>query len=136
MKIVQRHRGWVSDESLRDIAELLRDDRRRARRRRDLLQPDFRRPVGRHVILRLQQRQLLDAWATTGARAADGAPAVRRRARPRADGRFTLLPIVCLGACDHAPAMMIDDDLTRDLDPQTTGSGDAAREATATMERR
>ncbi len=25
-----------------------------------------------------------------------------------ADGRFTLLPIVCLGACDHAPAMMID----------------------------
>ena len=28
-----------------------------------------------------------------------------------ADGRFTLLPIVCLGACDRAPVMMIDDDL-------------------------
>ena len=24
------------------------------------------------------------------------------------DGRFTLLPIVCLGLCDQAPAMMID----------------------------
>ncbi len=28
-----------------------------------------------------------------------------------ADGRFTLLTIPCLGACDRAPAMMIDDDL-------------------------
>jgi len=26
------------------------------------------------------------------------------------DGRFTLLPISCLGDCDHAPAMMINDD--------------------------
>jgi NADH-quinone oxidoreductase subunit E len=32
------------------------------------------------------------------------------------DERFTLLPIVCLGTCDHAPAMMIDDELYRDLD--------------------
>jgi NADH-quinone oxidoreductase subunit E len=26
------------------------------------------------------------------------------------DGRFTLLPISCLGDCDNAPAMMINDD--------------------------
>jgi NADH-quinone oxidoreductase subunit E len=32
------------------------------------------------------------------------------------DGRFTLLPIVCLGACDHAPTMMIDGELHTDLD--------------------
>jgi NADH-quinone oxidoreductase subunit E len=36
-----------------------------------------------------------------------------------ADGRFTLLPNVCLGACDHAPVMMIDEDLHRDVDPET-----------------
>jgi NADH-quinone oxidoreductase subunit E len=34
------------------------------------------------------------------------------------DNRFTLLPIVCLGCCDHAPAMMVDSDLHGDLDPQ------------------
>jgi NADH-quinone oxidoreductase subunit E len=28
-----------------------------------------------------------------------------------ADGRFTLLPNVCLGACDRAPVLMIDRDL-------------------------
>jgi len=32
------------------------------------------------------------------------------------DGRFTLLPISCLGACDKAPAMMIDDTLYMELD--------------------
>jgi NADH-quinone oxidoreductase subunit E len=28
------------------------------------------------------------------------------------------LPVVCLGACDHAPAMMIDGDLHTNLDDQ------------------
>ena len=35
-----------------------------------------------------------------------------------ADGRFTLLPIVCLGACDQAPAMLVDDDLHGTVDPE------------------
>jgi NADH-quinone oxidoreductase subunit E len=35
-----------------------------------------------------------------------------------ADGRFTLLPIACLGTCDRAPALMIDEQLYRDLDPE------------------
>jgi NADH-quinone oxidoreductase subunit E len=39
-----------------------------------------------------------------------------------ADGRFTLLPIVCLGTCDHAPAMMVDEDLHRDLDTEKVDS--------------
>jgi NADH-quinone oxidoreductase subunit E len=34
------------------------------------------------------------------------------------DGRFTLLPVSCIGACDRAPAMMIDRDLHVDLDPE------------------
>lgn len=34
-----------------------------------------------------------------------------------ADGRFTLLPGACLGACDHAPVMMIGRELFDDLDP-------------------
>ena len=37
-----------------------------------------------------------------------------------ADGRFTLLPIACLGACDHAPALMIDEDLHADVDARAT----------------
>jgi NADH-quinone oxidoreductase subunit E len=31
------------------------------------------------------------------------------------DDRFTLLPIACLGDCDHAPVMLIDNDLFQNL---------------------
>ena len=41
-----------------------------------------------------------------------------RSGETSADGRFTLLPIVCLGACDHAPALMIDGDLHGDVDAE------------------
>jgi NADH-quinone oxidoreductase subunit E len=34
------------------------------------------------------------------------------------DGMFTLLPSACLGACDHAPAMMVDRELFGDLTRQ------------------
>ena len=34
-----------------------------------------------------------------------------------ADGRFTLLPVCCLGNCDKAPALMIDDDTFGDVQP-------------------
>ena len=31
------------------------------------------------------------------------------------DGVFTLLPVSCIGACDHSPAIMIDSTLYGDL---------------------
>ena len=35
-----------------------------------------------------------------------------------ADGRFTLLPVACLGLCEQAPAMMIGDDVHGNLTPE------------------
>jgi NADH-quinone oxidoreductase subunit E len=114
LKIVQRHRGWVSDEALRDLADAL------------AMTPDeldsiatfysliFRRPVGRHVIL------LCDSVSCWTLGYEEILRALERRlgvgfGGTTADGRFTLLPIPCLGCCDHAPALMIDDDLHQDL---------------------
>ena len=34
-----------------------------------------------------------------------------RLGQTTADGRFTLLPAACLGACDRGPAMKVDEDL-------------------------
>jgi NADH-quinone oxidoreductase subunit E len=76
----------------------------------------FRRPVGRHVILICDS---VSCWIV-------GYEALRDHLQARLgvklgettnDSRFTVLPIVCLGACDHAPAMMIDEDLHADLSP-------------------
>lgn len=116
MKIVQRHRGWISDESLQDIAQLLEmslDELDGVATFYNLL---YRKPVGRHVVLLCDS---VSCWIM-------GYEKLRERlcsklgvrlGETTADGRFTLLPIVCLGTCDHAPAMMVDEDLHRDLDP-------------------
>jgi len=117
MKIVQRHRGWVSDEAVRDVAELLQmtpDELDGVATFYNLI---FRKPVGRHVILVCDS---VSCWIM-------GYERLRRALSTRlgvelgqttSDGRFTLLPIVCLGTCDHAPALMIDNDLHRDLTPE------------------
>ena len=117
MMIIQRHRGWVSDESLSDLSELLGlsvADLDGVATFYNLIR---RKPVGRHVALicdsvscwimgceRIRDRLCSSLGTTLG--------------ETTADGRFTLLPIVCLGACDHAPAMMIDGKLYEDLDEQ------------------
>ena len=50
MKIVQKHRGWVSDEALHDIAELLEMSPADLDGIATFYNLIFRRPVGRHVI--------------------------------------------------------------------------------------
>ena len=120
LKIVQKHRGWVSDE-VGGIAELLG------------MTPDeldavatfysfiFRRPVGKHIILICDS---ISCWVM-------GYDLVREHLQKKlgispgettADGQFTLLPASCLGVCDRAPAMMIDDELYLDLTPHKIDS--------------
>lgn len=116
LREIQRSRGWISDDALCDIARALG------------LSPDeldgvatfynliFRHPVGRSVILLCDS---VSCWVM-------GCEALRKKlesglgvklGETTPDGRFTLLPTVCLGACDHAPAMMVGDNLFGDLDP-------------------
>lgn len=116
MKIVQRHRGWVSDEALQDIAEFLdisQDDLDSVASFYNLL---YRKPVGKHVILVCDS---VSCWIMGYGRLRDQLTSRLgiKLGETTQDGRFTLLPIVCLGTCDHAPAMMIDNDLHQDVDP-------------------
>lgn len=116
MKIVQRYRGWVSDEALKDISELLGmsiEDLDGVATFYNLI---FRRPVGRHVILACDS---VSCWLMGYERVRDHLfqRLGIKMGETTADGRFTLLPIVCLGACDRAPVMMIDDDTHMDLTP-------------------
>ena len=121
MKVVQKHRGWVSDEALKDIAELLEvsvDELDSVATFYNLI---YRKPVGRHVILVCDS---ISCWMMGYDRLRDHLTNRLgiKMGETTADGRFTLLPIVCLGTCDHAPAMMVDEDLHRDLDTETIDS--------------
>ncbi len=114
LKIIQKNHRWVSDEAVKELATLLE------------MSPDaidsvatyynliFRKPVGRHVILVCDS---VSCWimgyekiiAYLKNKLAIG------YGETTPDDRFTLLSIPCLGTCDHAPAMIIDEDLHRDL---------------------
>jgi NADH-quinone oxidoreductase subunit E len=116
LKIVQQHRGWVSDEALKALADFLEMTPAELEGVATFYNLVFRRPVGRHVILVCDS---VSCWVM-GCDRIRGELTARLGIRPgetSPDGRFTLLPIVCLGTCDHAPAMMIDEDLHRDLTP-------------------
>jgi NADH-quinone oxidoreductase subunit E len=121
MRIVQKHRGWLSDEALRDISELLGMSTTDLDGIATFYNLLFRRPVGRHVIYICDS---VSCWIM-------GYERQRRRltellsinlGETTPDERFTLLPIVCLGACDHAPVMMIDEDTHLDLEAEKLDS--------------
>lgn len=117
LNIVQRHRSWVSDEAVKDVAAMLDMTTDELDAVATFYSFIFRRPVGRHVILICDSiscwvmgyNPLLDILKTRLGIAFGGTTE---------DKRFTLLPISCLGACDRAPAMMVDDDLYGPVTPE------------------
>jgi NADH-quinone oxidoreductase subunit E len=114
LRIVQRHRGWVSDQSVAAIARLLGTSPAQVDSVATFYNLIFRKPVGKHVVMYCDSVSCY----VMGCDALRGVLEKKLGVRPgetTADGRFTLLPIVCLGACDHAPAMMIDEDLLLDV---------------------
>ena len=116
LKVVQRHRGWVSDEGLQDICDALDRTPEELDGVATFYNLVFRKPVGRHVALICDS---VRCWIMGYEKLCQALTSRLKvgLGETTPDNRFTVLPIVCLGICDHAPAMMIDDDLYRDLDP-------------------
>jgi NADH-quinone oxidoreductase subunit E len=114
LKIVQQHHGWVSDQDLRDVALLLDMTPDELDGVATFYSMIFRRAVGRHVILICDGVTCwIMGYEDLLAHLVDGLGI--GLGETTADGKFTLLPVSCLGTCDHAPALMIDDELYRDL---------------------
>ena len=117
LRIVKDERGWVSDEALLDLADFLSVSADQLEALATFYTHVFRRPVGRHVIM------VCDSVVCWMQGAEDVGSYLSGRlgvdmGGTTADGRFTLLPIVCVGACDQAPAMLVDGRLHGLLDPQ------------------
>ncbi len=121
LRVMQKRHRWVSDEHLADVADFLGMTADELDAIATFYPFIFRRPVGRHVIfvcdsitcwvlgyeslLEVLSRELGISWGET-----------------TEDGRFTLLPVSCLGECDHGPAMLVDDDIHRDVTPERIAS--------------
>ncbi len=117
LNIIQRSRGWVSDEALQDAAQVLGMTPDELDAVATFYSCIYRRPVGRHVILVCDS---ISCWVMGYNPLLD---LVKKTlgigfGETTEDKRFTLLPISCLGACDRAPAMMVDDDLHGPVTPE------------------
>ena len=118
LKIVQKHRGWVSDESLKATAKLLDMSVDELDGIATFYSLIYRYPVGEKVVMYCDS---VSCWIM-------GCNSVRDQLKDKLqiepgqtteDGKYTLLPVTCLGDCDHAPAMMVGDDLHHDLTPES-----------------
>ena len=128
LKIVQEHRGWVSDESIQVLARHLDMSAAELDGIATFYNLIFRRPVGDNVILFCDS---VSCWirGCAGLEKHLGERLGISRGETSADNRFTLLPVPCLGACDKAPVMMVGDELHENL---TADSIDAIIDNTPT----
>lgn len=114
LKIVQNQRGWISDESVEAVAEHLEMSPAEVDSVATFYNLIFRKPVGRHVILVCDS---ISCYVMDYQKIYEGLQQQLniKFGQTTTDQRFTLLPNACLGCCDHAPALMIDEDLYRDV---------------------
>jgi len=109
LKIVQKHRRWISDDSVKDIAGMLDMSVEEVDGVATFYTRIYRKPVGKNIILLCDGMScLVMGYESLYVYISGKLGIVFGETTP--DGRFTLLPNSCLGDCDHAPVMMINDD--------------------------
>lgn len=116
LKIVQNARGWVPDGAADAIGAVLGIPASDVEGVATFYSQIFRQPVGRHII-RVCDSMTCFIGGHESVVTAIGQQLGIGLGQTSTDGRFTLLPVCCLGNCDKAPALMIDDDTFGDVQP-------------------
>jgi NADH-quinone oxidoreductase subunit E len=115
LMVIQNNHGYISDDHLRAVADYLGMSSTELDSIATFYNLIYRKPVGRHVIRICDS---VSCWIM-------GYENIAKKicehleislGQTTKDNEFTLLPAQCLGTCDHAPALMIGDELYRDLD--------------------
>lgn len=109
LKTVQARHGWVPDEALPVISEIIGISVADLEGVATFYNMIFRQPVGRNVVkicdsiaCHLTGYEAIAAHINTTLGITWG--------ETTRDDRYTLLPVACLGACDRGPVIMINDD--------------------------
>lgn len=117
MFALQKHYGYLTDGALIQGAELLAMTPLELEELATFYDFIYRKPVGRYVIhvcdsticWMLGHQSVLDYIGQKLSISPGGTTE---------DGLFTLLPVCCIGYCDHAPAMLINGKLYGPLTPE------------------
>ncbi|CAL4319964.1 NADH-quinone oxidoreductase subunit NuoE [Buchnera aphidicola] len=109
LKIVQKKRKWVSKNVINAISEILNISSVHIEEVATFYSQIFLEPVGRNIIRYCDsvvcyvvgyKKILIVLEKYLKIKSGETTP----------DNKFTLLPICCLGCCDKAPTMMINED--------------------------
>jgi NADH-quinone oxidoreductase subunit E len=115
LKIIQKYRKWVADECIKDIAEILDMSSDEVDSIATFYSRIYRKPVGRNVILVCDSVSCMVMGYESVYKYISKKLGITF-GETTTDNKFTLLPISCLGDCDHAPALMVNDELYNNLD--------------------
>lgn len=120
LKYVQKRNGWIDDAQLHAIAVLLSIPVADVEGVATFFNRIYRQPVGRHVILICDSIACyLNGYEALAAAFKDALGI--EFGQTTTDGRFTLLPICCLGNCDKGASVLIDEDTYGPVLPEEVG---------------
>ena len=119
LQVVQQQRGWINDECLYAIADCLQMSATELEGVATFYNHIYRHPVGEHVIHLCNS---ISCWLHDYQQIAECLKSELNIefGQTSEDGKFTLLPNVCLGCCDKAPALMVDGQLVENLNEAST----------------
>lgn len=120
LKMVQKHHGWVPDEAISYIADIIGISAADVEGVATFYSQIFRQEVGRNII------RVCDSMVCYMAGHDPVLESIKKKinadlGETSEDNRYTLLPVCCLGNCDKAPAMMVNDHTYGNLTPETVG---------------
>ena len=109
LKIIQKYRGWVPDNAIAAIAKVLKIAPADVEGVATFYSQIFRQPVGRNII------RVCDSMVCFIAGYENISEKLQlilkiKFGETTQDNCFTLLPVCCLGNCDKAPTLMINND--------------------------
>ena len=121
MQLVQKEKGWVSEASMRFVAELLGVTEARAREVATFYTMFHLAPVGKYHLQVCTNISCSLRGAEDVYRVCKEKLGLEGRKQVTPDGLFSLEEVECLAACEKAPAMLLNENYRMDLDPAKMG---------------
>jgi NADH-quinone oxidoreductase E subunit len=116
--MVQRERGWISDQNMAEVAEVLGITPAYVKGVVTFYTMYHQHPVGRHFvqICTTSPCNLCGAEDVVKAFLKESGTGELGATSP--DGRFTVIEVECLGACGFATPILVDDDFIENVTPE------------------
>jgi NADH-quinone oxidoreductase subunit E len=117
LHVAQGDQGWLSEETQREVAELLELSSQEVRGVVSFYTMFLQKPAGKYL---LQVCRNLSCSLRGGHKLTKQIEDKLRirQGETTTDGKFTLIEVECLGSCGTAPVMMVNDKYVEDLTPQ------------------